>query len=387
MRQYLFGSTPSTPEDMASERQADLAVKFYEHRAGTYDFTWHASFAERFNGFLSIESGQHVLDLACGTGLLTFLEADRTGPNGRVVGVDVTPGMLFQAKAKKEKGGDKYAHVELYKGDILDLEAIDALKGQTFDLITIASALVLLPDPKAAVGYWTKFLKPGGSIVMDSTHPRNLVSGMVLERTARRLNLPIPYNREWSDSEDALEELLESAGLDVAQVVTVDNQAGYGRREYDLEHWEDHFVEKIIMGDTARTFTDREVRTKAHGVFREEFEKLAVNGKVEEVDAVFLGIARKRESLHHTNTRVLCLRRNSSRRRNTAELEPESHLLGRLPLRSHQIQEHSPSNKTRILPLPRLPTTIWLSLSSLCTHTSRCDQVHNIFNITYLETL
>ncbi|KAF2657462.1 S-adenosyl-L-methionine-dependent methyltransferase [Lophiostoma macrostomum CBS 122681] len=278
---------------MGSERQADSAVLFYEGRSGTYDYTWHPSFAQRFSSSLDISPGQHVLDLACGTGLLTFLEANRVGPTGRVVGVDITPGMLSGAQAKKQAAGDKFAQVELYQGDILNLDTIEGVKGQTFDLITLASALVLLPDPHAAVQYWTGYLKPGGIIAMDSTHPRNLVSGIILERTARRLGLPVPYNRTWSESENSLKEVLESAGLEVEKVITVENQAGFGRRLHDQAMWEDHFVEKIIMGDTLRTFADPAIRRKAHGVFKEEWDKLAESGRVEEVDTVFLGIARK----------------------------------------------------------------------------------------------
>lgn len=119
---------------------------------------------------------------------------------------------------------------------------------------------------------------------------------MVLERVARRLELPIPYNRSWSKSESSLKDVLESAGLEVEKVVTVDNQAGYGKRLYDKEQWDDFFVENVIVKDVAGTFANNEIRKKAQGVYKEEWEKLAVDGKVEEVDSVFLGIARKRES-------------------------------------------------------------------------------------------
>jgi ubiquinone/menaquinone biosynthesis C-methylase UbiE len=280
---------------MAAPSQADNAVLFYEKRSGQYDFTWHSDFTKRFNEYLDIQPGQHVLDLACGTGLLTLLEAERVGPAGKAIGVDITPGMLKQANAKKEAGGEKFANVEFYQGDILDLESVEAVKGQTFDVITVASALVLLPDPKAAVRYWTKFLKPGGVLATDSTHPRNLVSGIVLERVSRRLDLPKPYFREWSTSEHALREVLESGGLEVEKVVTIENQSGYGKRYYEDSDWDDHFVEKVIVGDVSRTFTNHDTRKKAQVIFKEEWEKLSINGRIEEVDSVFLGIARKRK--------------------------------------------------------------------------------------------
>lgn len=282
---------------MAGKRQADNAIKFYENRAVNYDGTWHDDFTSRFISYIDIEPGQQILDLACGTGLLTFLEADAVGPSGRVIGIDVTPSMLGVAQFKQRKAGEKYLNVTFLEGDVLHLDELDALKGQTFDLITVASAFVLFPDPKAAIEHWSQFLKPGGVLALDATHPRNLVAGMVLERVARRLELPIPYNRSWSKSEATLKEVLESAGLKVEQVVTVDNQAGYGRRSYDMEQWDDFFVENVIVKDVARTFANNDIRRKAQGVYKEEWEKLAIDGKIEEVDAVFLGVARKRKSI------------------------------------------------------------------------------------------
>jgi ubiquinone/menaquinone biosynthesis C-methylase UbiE len=281
---------------MASARQADNAIKFYDSRSFNYDDSWHADFTQRFASSVSFQAGQHVLDLACGTGLLTFLEADAVGPTGQVIGVDVTPGMLAVAAFKKRKNAEKYANVDFHEGDVLHLGGIEALKGRSFDVITVASALVLFPDPKAAIEHWWEFLKPGGLIVMDSTHPRNLVSGMVLERTARRLDLPVPYNREWSQSEASLKSVLESAGVQVESIVTIDNQSGYGRRFHGVEEWDDHFVENVIVKDVTRTFASNDVRRKAQGVFKEEWERLAVDGKVEEVDSVFLATARKRKS-------------------------------------------------------------------------------------------
>lgn len=279
---------------MATERQADAAIRLYTTRASQYDKSWHPLFTKRFVSYLSLSPGQKVLDLACGTGLLTFLEADLVGPSGQVVGVDVTPGMLSEAMVKKQKAGKKYPHVAFYQGDILDLEVIPAIKGETFDVITLASALVLFPDPESAVRYWTGYLKPGGVIAMDSTHPNNLVVGMVLERTGKRLGLPIPYHRDWSRSETSLQEVLESAGLEVVRLTTVNNQAGYGRRTYKLTEADALFRKHFLVGESARALQDRNILKKAKGIFREEWDRLAVNGKVEEIDAVFLAVGRKR---------------------------------------------------------------------------------------------
>jgi hypothetical protein len=83
--------------------------------------------------------------------------------------------------------------------------------------------------------------------------------------------------------------------LEVDEVLTVENQAGYGRRFYEMEQWDDFFVENVIVKDVARTFANNDIRRKAQGLYKEEWEKLAIDGKIEEIDCVFLGIARRRE--------------------------------------------------------------------------------------------
>ena len=114
-----------------AESQVNAAIRLYDSLASDYDNSWHPSFVRRFASYLDLQPGQHVLDLACGTGLLSFIEADAVGPQGRVVGIDISPGMLTQGNAKKQKEGMKYLHVEFHQGDILNLGAIQALQYQT----------------------------------------------------------------------------------------------------------------------------------------------------------------------------------------------------------------------------------------------------------------
>lgn len=78
------------------------------------------------------------------------------------------------------------------------------------------------------------------------------------------------------------------------QVTTVNNQAGYGRRFLDVKQWHDSFVQDVLVNDIAKRFPDSDVREQAERIYGEEWEKLAIDGKVEEVDAVFVGVGRKR---------------------------------------------------------------------------------------------
>ncbi len=55
--------------------------------------------ADDLIGVAALQSGQRVLDVACGTGVVTRLAAERVGGSGAVAGLDVTPGMLAVARA------------------------------------------------------------------------------------------------------------------------------------------------------------------------------------------------------------------------------------------------------------------------------------------------
>ncbi|OCK98079.1 uncharacterized protein K441DRAFT_342939 [Cenococcum geophilum 1.58] len=127
------------------------------------------------------------------------------------------------------------------------------------------------------------------------THTMNLAFRKVAERAAGCMRVPIPYYRQWVKSEDSLRELLEGEGLIVLDIVRADNQRGYGKRYYDVSEADDVFDKNIDEEAARRLRASIKVQYKAKEIFREEWSKAAVDGKVEEVDTVFLGIARKDE--------------------------------------------------------------------------------------------
>lgn len=92
------------------------------------------------------------VDIACGTGDLSFLLATRY-PRGRVVGVDLTQPMLDQARAL-----NRFEHVEFRQGDMADT----GLPDESVDIVTGGYALRNAADLASALREIRRILKPGG---------------------------------------------------------------------------------------------------------------------------------------------------------------------------------------------------------------------------------
>ncbi len=71
----------------------------------------------------SIKEGETVLDLGSGAGFDSFLAANRVGPTGKVIGVDMTPEMINRARENADKGS--YSNVQFVPGELEDLPVDD----------------------------------------------------------------------------------------------------------------------------------------------------------------------------------------------------------------------------------------------------------------------
>ncbi len=106
----------------------------------------------------AIRPGMTVLDLGSGAGFDAFLAAERVGPTGRVLGVDMTDEMLALARANAARRGA--TNVEFRHGR---LEALPVEDG-TVDLVISNCVLNLVPDKAAAFREIARVLAPGGTI-------------------------------------------------------------------------------------------------------------------------------------------------------------------------------------------------------------------------------
>ncbi len=105
--------------------------------------------------------GERVLDIACGTGIVARLAAERVGPSGTVVGVDVSPGMLEVARAVAPG-------VTWRDGSALDLPLT---AGEQFDVVVCQQGLQFFADRPLAVRQMRKALAAGGRLGVATWRP------------------------------------------------------------------------------------------------------------------------------------------------------------------------------------------------------------------------
>ncbi|KAM5352204.1 hypothetical protein ACJ41O_004927 [Fusarium nematophilum] len=274
------------------ENQAETAQRMYTSRAPNYEDSWHPDYSRRFMELVPVQPGDRVLSLACGTGLDAVIAADRVGDEGVVVGVDVTEAMLAEAQKKLDQSTTLARRLKLVQHDVTDLVGCPHVEKESFDLVLCSNAFVLFQHPEQVVSHWREYLKPGGRVVIDLTHEHNLRAGALLEKVARRMGLPFPSNRRWIKSKDSFRQLLERQGFVVERAESLEKAMGMGISYLALDQADAQF-DYVVNGPLPAAFVTDDLRGRGREYFREEWEKAAVDGKVETVDILYVYVARK----------------------------------------------------------------------------------------------
>src|SRR6267378_1265727 len=105
---------------------------------------------------LELKPGDHVLDVACGSGVVTRMLAERIGANGHVTGTDISAQMLELARGKPAL--PNAAPIEYLESPAAPL----AMPDHAFDVATCQHGFQFFPDRAAAAAELKRVLKPGG---------------------------------------------------------------------------------------------------------------------------------------------------------------------------------------------------------------------------------
>ncbi len=106
--------------------------------------------------FAGVESGQTVVDLGSGAGFDLLIAADKVGPDGRVIGVDMTDAMIASARENAARAG--FDQIEVRKGLIEELPVAD---GEA-DWVISNCVINLSPEKERVFAEVSRVLNPGG---------------------------------------------------------------------------------------------------------------------------------------------------------------------------------------------------------------------------------
>jgi SAM-dependent methyltransferase len=165
--------------------------------------------AEEFIGRLDLQSGDRVLDVACGSGNLA-IPAARAG--AIVTGADIAPNLLEQARARVKSESLK---IQFDEGDAENLPYDES----AFDVVVTMFGAMFAPRPELVAAELTRVCRSGGRIAMANWTPEGFI-GQMFKVTGKHVppppNMPSPL--KWGDEATVRERLREGiAELQVAR--------------------------------------------------------------------------------------------------------------------------------------------------------------------------
>lgn len=161
----------------------------------------------------SLRPGERILDVACGTGVVTRLAAGRVGENGSVAGLDVNPGMLAVARSVTPND----VAINWYE---TSAEAMP-LPDRSFDVVLCQMGLQFIPDKLKALKEIRRILEPRGRVVLNLPGPVPAMFAALAGSLAEHIDPKCAgfVNVVFSLSDaDELRALMKGAGFDDVEV-------------------------------------------------------------------------------------------------------------------------------------------------------------------------
>ncbi|HWH30347.1 MAG TPA: methyltransferase domain-containing protein [Mycobacteriales bacterium] len=198
-----------TSASLYAKYAADAAQNYEDHFVPAIG----TPFARRLLATAGLAPGERVLDVACGTGLVTRLAAEAVGAEGSVAGLDPTPGMLQLARSLSPTG------IEWYEAPAEAMPLPDA----AFDVVLCSMGLQFFEDKVQGLREMRRVLRPGGRAVISTPGPTpplfQAIDAALADHVGTEASCFVHAVFSVHDPAEA-RELLAAAGFDEVEVET-----------------------------------------------------------------------------------------------------------------------------------------------------------------------
>ncbi len=203
---------------------------YYSRRSRSYDNSaWHARIAQKLVEYAKIGADAHVLDVATGTGIVAMCAASHLGPDGSLVGIDISEGMIDVARTKIPDAPIENIRFEIGDGEALRFPA------DSFDLILCGSAFIWMTDLHSALTHWKTRLKSRGRIGFHAFSENAFVTGLTAQRVLLKYGVSYLMSKPAGSVEKCFQ-LLERAGFRNIEII-VDKDGNYISLEKAKQAW------------------------------------------------------------------------------------------------------------------------------------------------------
>jgi len=179
-----------------------------------YDNDFRYRLANPLVQLAQLQSGQKVLDVATGTGIVAIAAAQIVGDEGKVIGVDISSGMLSQAQRKIE--ASSLQNIELIEADADHLNFSD----NSFDAIFCSSAIVWFSDIPGVLRSWYRFLRKDGLVAFSCFAEKSHTTSVVYRAVAQGYGIPMLNVNEPLGTPKKCHKMLQEAGFEDIELKT-----------------------------------------------------------------------------------------------------------------------------------------------------------------------
>ncbi|MBW4604728.1 MAG: methyltransferase domain-containing protein [Calothrix sp. FI2-JRJ7] len=177
--------------------------------------------AQRLIEVANLQSARKILDVATGTGIVALAAAEKVGAQSKVIGIDISAGMLSNAREKLAVSG--LQNVEFIEADA---ELID-FEQNSFDVILCSLAICYLTDIQKALYKWHSFLKPGGKLVFNAWTENAFTTSVLFREVAARYGIIVTNPNAPLGTSQKCQQLLSAAGFENKNIIIQQDQFGW----------------------------------------------------------------------------------------------------------------------------------------------------------------